>query len=838
MAIAYDEKVERQGVTPGTSLSFSHTCGGSNRLLLVGVTIHNATAKTVAVTYGGVSMTKIGQACTDDGEYSYLFYLLDPASGANTVAVSWGGGSEYVYCASVSYTGVKQTGQPDANTTGVQNTTNFSLSVTTIADNCWTMALMTCWDKDIVAGAGTTLRAVNDNNATRTYSAIFDSNAAKTPAGTSTLTASLAGGHWAGIIASFAPYVLNPPDAPTNVAATDGDYTDKVRITWTKSAGATGYKVYEGANLIATLGDVDTYDDTGAGAPTITPGTADASDGLYTDKVVLTLSGHSTSNGASRTYGVKATNAAGDSSLSSTDTGYRGVGSITYQWQRSAADSDASYSDIGSATTNPYNDTGAPSDGSGRYFKCVLNATGASAATSTANRGYRAQNLTKSLAETLTLTDSIKKGPEKKTTDNPSLADSLSKTDQMKRTETLNLADALARQLGFFKTQAETLALADLIKKTTGKYRTENPAVADVLQKTIIKYLTDNPATADALLKTLGKYKTETINLSDLISKTNGKYLAELLNLSDIFRFDSAINLTESLAVTGDALSLTINSNISDSVQISDVIGLVTVYNRIISENLPLYDAITAVSEYFRTIGETVALADDISASLVLFKDLSELLSAQDLIRFEVGKYTADNLNLSDVIGLVSTYYRNLADQLNLSDETRAVIEKNILDNLNLSDRLTFTFEKILLGMVTLSDLFSAGVEKAVADGTDLSDSLVAEKVTVQSLSDSLVISEVLINDVGKGIAENISVNDYINTATNYNIGIQDSVAVVERLIKDYNLGLREAITLVDNLLREVMRPLPKETVIPKNRDRIVMTNSKRDRIILISKLK
>ena len=208
------------------------------------------------------------------------------------------------------------------------------------------------------------------------------------------------------------------PAAPTNVAATDGTYTDKVTVTWTKSSGATNYKVYEGSNLLDTVGDVATYDDSAAGAPTITPGTTVATDGTSTANVGLSLSGTSTSNGASRTYKVVAVGAGGDSADSSTDTGYRGVGSLTYQWQMSAADSDASYSNLGGATSSTYNATEAPAgvitpgtaaatdgtstlyvtlslsgqsvaDGAGRYFKCTLNATGASQQVSTANRGYR-----------------------------------------------------------------------------------------------------------------------------------------------------------------------------------------------------------------------------------------------------------------------------------------------------------------------------------------------------------------------------------------------------------------------------------------------------------------
>ena len=208
------------------------------------------------------------------------------------------------------------------------------------------------------------------------------------------------------------------PAAPTNVAATDGDHTDKVVVTWTKSTGATGYKVYEGGNLLDTLGDVATYDDTAAPAPTITPGTASATDGSSTAYITLSISGESVANGSSRTYKVVAFNDAGDSPDSNTDTGYRGHGALTCQWQRSTGDSDDNYSNIDGATSSTYDDTEAPAptitagnatasdgtsteyvtltlsnhqgnNGDGRWFQSVLNAEGAVSQDSTADRGYR-----------------------------------------------------------------------------------------------------------------------------------------------------------------------------------------------------------------------------------------------------------------------------------------------------------------------------------------------------------------------------------------------------------------------------------------------------------------
>jgi len=178
------------------------------------------------------------------------------------------------------------------------------------------------------------------------------------------------------------------PNQVTNVQATDGVHTDKVRVTWNVASGADKYYCWNGSSWI-DRGTNLFYDHTGAPAPTITAGTASASDGTSTEHVTLSIAGESANNGSSVSYKVKAYNTAGYGAESASNSGYRGVGTLTYQWQRSAGDSDADYSNIDGATTDPYNDTGAPANGDGRYYKCVENATGASQQTTNSDRGYR-----------------------------------------------------------------------------------------------------------------------------------------------------------------------------------------------------------------------------------------------------------------------------------------------------------------------------------------------------------------------------------------------------------------------------------------------------------------
>lgn len=102
---------------------------------------------------------------------------------------------------------------------------------------------------------------------------------------------------------TLASDVTSPPSAPANVSASDNSYTDKVRVTWTASSGATSYKVYRStSNNSSSSSQIGTssaspYDDVSATA------------------------------GTTYYYWVKASNAWGDSAFSTTDSGSKATSS-------------------------------------------------------------------------------------------------------------------------------------------------------------------------------------------------------------------------------------------------------------------------------------------------------------------------------------------------------------------------------------------------------------------------------------------------------------------------------------------------------------------------------
>ena len=113
MAIALN--VASAGTNTTTSpLTWSHTCTGSNLVLIVAVGCRAIGASISTPTYNGVSMTLLGSQRTMTASVVALYYLLNPAAGSNTISVAFGGTSANCNGGAVSWTGVKQTAQPDA----------------------------------------------------------------------------------------------------------------------------------------------------------------------------------------------------------------------------------------------------------------------------------------------------------------------------------------------------------------------------------------------------------------------------------------------------------------------------------------------------------------------------------------------------------------------------------------------------------------------------------------------------------------------------------------------------------------------------------------------------
>lgn len=124
--------------TSGTSMSWSHTvtASGSDRVLLVAIADFDefpSANSPPTVTYGGDSMTLIGNDSVTPGASlrSWVYYLANPSTGANTVSVTGLDTNDTDRGVSVSYAGASQTAPTNITCSSSTSTgTSASNSIT------------------------------------------------------------------------------------------------------------------------------------------------------------------------------------------------------------------------------------------------------------------------------------------------------------------------------------------------------------------------------------------------------------------------------------------------------------------------------------------------------------------------------------------------------------------------------------------------------------------------------------------------------------------------------------------------------------------------------------
>lgn len=156
MAVTFNAQ-SSGSVNPATTLTIAHTCSGSDRVLLVGISTNNTVDRITGVTYNGVSMTRLNSQVGSSGNfYSYLYYLQNPASGTNNIVVS-ASASSLIGAINASFSGAAQTSTPDNSASGTQTGAGTTISANVTVNTANSMLFGHCRGSDTLgAGTGTT----------------------------------------------------------------------------------------------------------------------------------------------------------------------------------------------------------------------------------------------------------------------------------------------------------------------------------------------------------------------------------------------------------------------------------------------------------------------------------------------------------------------------------------------------------------------------------------------------------------------------------------------------------------------------------------------------------
>lgn len=209
MAIAYDNSSFLG--SNGGSGNFSASYTGAtltNGLLVAGITGDTTTDSITAVTYDGAALTLGAKLQTSGGRWIYCYYLLGPASGSKTFAITQSGGG-YLIPVVAEYSGVKQSGQPDAtatNSSGGSFVTSLASSITIANANSWSVLCAQNAGGTYSNGTGAIVR-VQDTTFHNT--GLYDSNA-DLSTGSNSMTVNISPSSPIGVVlVSFQPAVAS-----------------------------------------------------------------------------------------------------------------------------------------------------------------------------------------------------------------------------------------------------------------------------------------------------------------------------------------------------------------------------------------------------------------------------------------------------------------------------------------------------------------------------------------------------------------------------------------------------------------------------------------------------
>jgi hypothetical protein len=150
--------------TIGSGFTISHTTSGSNRLMLVGVSMTKETGGVPSVTtltYNGVSLTLVGTQSTSDNKGRIeIWQLIAPATGTHDVVGNLSGAPDGATIGVMTFTGVNQSTPLGPFVSDLADSGSASVTVSSGADELVfdTLAVEGSTNKDLIPDASQTER--------------------------------------------------------------------------------------------------------------------------------------------------------------------------------------------------------------------------------------------------------------------------------------------------------------------------------------------------------------------------------------------------------------------------------------------------------------------------------------------------------------------------------------------------------------------------------------------------------------------------------------------------------------------------------------------------------
>jgi hypothetical protein len=310
-------------------------------------------------------------------------------------------------------------------------------------------------------------------------------------------------------------------------------------------------------------------------------------------------------------------------------------------------------------------------------------------------------NYTKSLNDSVTLTETLKRSTSKTLVASITLTETLKRATSKKISTSISLVETLKRATA--KTINTSISLTEILKKQTNKTLVMSITLTQILFK---RATGKTLATSVTLIETLSRHDVfariivDSVTLVETLQKKTSKLLATSVSLSETLSriqgklFTTSVTLTETL-LRASAKRLTTSVSLTETLKRATTRLLVTSVS--LTDSLKRSDS--------KTLSMSVTLTDKLIRNTG--KTFVASINLVDKLIKNPAKMFKDSFTLIEFLLKRSAFYRTIVETISLSDRLARSVTKQFITSVTLSEVLQKNIRKLLTDHVTLGELLN-----------------------------------------------------------------------------------------------------------------------------------
>jgi hypothetical protein len=426
---------------------------------------------------------------------------------------------------------------------------------------------------------------------------------------------------------------------------------------------------------------------------------------------------------------------------------------------------------------------------------------------------------TRPLSSTITITDAISHSVSRSLSDSVAVADSIAKRASRSLSDTLSAADSVSRRAS--RAAAETVSIADAIATTARRSLSDSLSVTDTISPSAIRALADSVTLADAIATKVSRSLEDSFSVAATLSGVAARPLSSALTVTDAISIRNTRSVSDSVTVISEILqegkrSVDCNLSISDSIS--------TKVSRTLSDSLSV--TASTGSSINRLVSDSISLADTVSqkvsralsdtlamadaVSTRVTRSLSEALGLTDAVAKSVSRSTSDSIAITEAVTTGTS--RSIADTLTLADSTSRSVSRSLADALSVADAISRSASYSTSDTVSLADAIATLTSRSLVDAVGVTDAAARTAAASRGVSDAITVSPAITPRASYRVAESVMLADSISVTASRSLA--DSVAVTDSVAVRTSHPVSDAFAVTDTIRTTTSRSLSDSVLV------------------------